>query len=86
MTTDHETLHHGRDGFVRAVTLKTANGNFLSRPIEKLYPIEVSTDYLEHKEPTIKMNAEQDKKNEKTRPTRAAARMAAQQIKELSQL
>ena len=79
-------LHHGRDGFVRAVTLKTANGNFLSRPIEKLYPIEVSTDYLEHKEPTIKMDAEQDKKNEKTRPTRAAARMAAQQIKELSQL
>ena len=36
-------LHHGRDGFVRAITLKTANGNFLSRPIEKLYPIEVSS-------------------------------------------
>jgi len=76
-------LHLGRNGFLRAVTLKTANRNFLSRPIEKLYLIEVSTDYLEHKEPTIKMDAEQDTKNEKTRPTRATARMAAQQIKEL---
>ena len=43
-------LHHGKDGFVRSVTLKTANGKLLSRPIEKLYPIEISADEVILKE------------------------------------
>ena len=39
-------LHHGKDGLVRSVTLKTAKGSLLSRTIEKLYPIEVSADVI----------------------------------------
>ena len=30
-------LHQGKDGLVRSVTLRTAKGNLISRPIEKLY-------------------------------------------------
>ena len=31
----------GKDGLVRSVTLRTAKENLISRPIEKLYPLEV---------------------------------------------
>ena len=35
-------LHQGKYGLlVRSVTLRTAKGNLISRPIEKLYPLEV---------------------------------------------
>ena len=33
-------LHRGKDGLVRSVTLRK-KGNLISRPIEKLYPLEV---------------------------------------------
>ena len=34
-------LHQGKDGLVRSVTLRTATGNLISRPVAKLYPLEV---------------------------------------------
>ena len=34
-------VHQGKDGLVRSVTLRTAKGNLISRPMEKLYPLEV---------------------------------------------
>ncbi|XP_061171676.1 uncharacterized protein LOC133181152 [Saccostrea echinata] len=41
-----EELIQGRDGFVRAVTLRTKNG-LTNRPILKLYPIEVNENELQ---------------------------------------
>ena len=37
----HRSTISGEDGLVRSVTLRTANGNLISRPIENLYPLEV---------------------------------------------
>jgi len=37
-------LNQGKDGLVRSVTLRTAKGNLISRPIEKLYPLQVLAD------------------------------------------
>ena len=37
-------LHEGKDGLVRSVTLRTAKGNLFSRPIERLYPLEVLSE------------------------------------------
>ena len=38
-------LIHGKDGLVRSVLLRTPNGNTISRPIQRLYPLEIqSTD------------------------------------------
>ena len=34
-------LHQEMDGLVRSVTLRTAKGNLISRPVEKLYHLEV---------------------------------------------
>ena len=73
-------LHPGKDGFVRAVTLKTGNGNMLSRPIERLYPIEVSTDCIETKltGDETKLESEEERKS---RPSRVAGRKAKDKIK-----
>mgnify|MGYP001794386707 FL=1 len=40
----------GKDGLVRAVTLRTCNGKNISRPFEKLYPLEMSEVQGEIKE------------------------------------
>ena len=37
-------LHKGKDGLVRSVSLRISSGNELLRPIEKLYPLEVSSE------------------------------------------
>ena len=38
-----EGLNRGNDGYIRSVTVRTANGR-TNRPIARLYPLEVSTD------------------------------------------
>lgn len=43
-------LHQGKDSYARSVTLRTVKGNHISRPIEKLYPIEASREDVELKE------------------------------------
>ena len=36
------SLHTGKDGLIRSVSLRVPSGKELSRPIEKLYPLEMS--------------------------------------------
>ena len=37
-------VHKGKDGLVRSVSLRISSGSKLLRPIEKLYPLEVSSE------------------------------------------
>ena len=80
-------LHQGKDGLVRSVTLRTAKGNLISRPIEKLYPLEVlaEEDNLQDSKETLKSPGEIRSTSEK-RPQRASAQQAALKINELSKL
>ena len=72
----------GKDGLVRAVTLRTCNGKSISRPIEKLYPLEMSEVQEEIKEDKNEAANEDNEISDKP-PTRIAAKRAAQRIKEL---
>ncbi|RMX46501.1 hypothetical protein pdam_00020512 [Pocillopora damicornis] len=80
-------LHQGKDGLVRSVTLRTARGNLISRPIEKLYPLEVlaEVDNLQGSEEKFKNHKEIRSIGQK-RTQRAAAQRAAMKINELSKL
>ncbi|XP_078370371.1 uncharacterized protein LOC144654153 [Oculina patagonica] len=79
-------LHQGKDELVRCVTLRTAKGNLLSRPIEKLYPLEVLTEEdLQDSKENIK-NPEEIRSTSEKRTQRAAAQRAAVKINELSKL
>ena len=70
------SLHTGKDGLARSVSLRVPSGKELSRPIEKLYPWEMSDI------PTNK-NIEKAPENDIQRPPlRPAAQKAAQRIKE----
>ena len=70
------SLHTGKDGLVRSVSLRVPSGKELSRPIEKLYPLEMSDI------PTNE-NIEKAPENDIQRPPlRLAAQKAAQRIKE----
>lgn len=78
-------LHQGKDGHARFVTLRTAKGNHISRPIEKLYPIEASREEVELKDLQQEKNDEENF-SRTTQPPRAAAQEATKRIKELSEL
>ena len=80
-------LHEGKDGLVRSFTLRTAKGNLFSRPIEKIYPLEVLSeeDNLQDSKEKFKSPEEISSTGEK-QPQRAAARRAALKINELSKL
>ena len=70
------SLHTGKDGLARSVSLRVPSGKELSRPIEKLYPLEMSDI------PTNE-NIEKAPENDIQRPPlRLAAQKAAQRIKE----
>ena len=72
---------------VRSVTLRTAKGNLISRPIEKLNPLEVLSE-----EENLQDSKEKFKNPGEIRPTsvkrthRASAQRAALKINELSRL
>lgn len=70
------TLLPGKDGVVRAVKLRTSRGNELTRPIEKLYPLEISSE--EH--PTD--NSAEQPATTQMRTKRTAAVKASQRIKQ----
>ena len=80
-------LHQGKDGLVRSVTLRTTKGNLISRPIEKLYPLEVlaEEDNLQDSKEKLK-NPEEITSTSEKRTQRAAARRAALKTNELSKL
>lgn len=67
----------GKDGVVRAVRIKTGRG-VLDRPIQHLYPMELSSD----KEPTKiqELNPEAPR----FRPRRAAVLVAEENIKKIT--
>ena len=81
----------GRDGLIRAAVIRTANGN-TTRPITKLYPLELNA--TEEKELGVEksLTATTDSDNitpdpdnsgsEHSRPQRASARKATDQVKE----
>ena len=71
---------------MRSVTLRTAKGNLISRPIEKLYPLEVlAEEDLQDAKETIK-NPEEIRSTSEKRAQRAAVQRAALKINELSKL
>ena len=79
-------LHQGKDGLVCSVTLRTAKGNLILRPIEKLYLIEVlAEEDLQDSKEKIK-NPEEIRSTSEKRAQRAAAQRAALKINELSNL
>ena len=80
-------LDQGKDGLVRSVTLRTAKGNLISRPIEKLYHLEVlaEEDNLQDSKDKFK-NPEEIRSTSEKRTQRANAQRAALKIKELSKL
>ncbi|XP_068738134.1 uncharacterized protein [Montipora capricornis] len=78
-------VHRAKDDLIRAVSLRVSNGRELSRPIEKLYPLEIHSDEKEELTKQTSHNKEHDICLDKqTRPKRAAAQVAAQKIKKLS--
>ena len=66
----------GRDGVVRVVKVLTANGE-LERPIQFLYPLELSCNTGECAEPRLNANAKE------FRPKRRAADDAIKNIHEI---
>ena len=78
-------IHRAKDDLIRAVSLRVSNGRELSRPIEKLYPLEIHSDEKEELTKQTSLNKEHEICLDKqTRPKRAAAQVAAQKIKNLS--
>ena len=78
-----EDLIVGQDGLTRAAMIRTANGT-TSRPITRLYPLEVTAEQDDHTVEGTKENFEQpvsDPMREDGRPKRASARRAAEQLK-----
>ena len=85
-----EDLIVGRDGLVRAATIRTSNGT-TSRPITKLYPIELNEadDAIVEPEGTLTMQPSSDSdqpRGKDNRPQRASARKAIDRVKEWVQL
>ena len=73
-------LHQGRDGQVRSVNVKIHPGKELTRPIEKLYPLEIKTnDHDEDNRQTQELGTEEEKMRP---PSRLAARKAPLKITE----
>ena len=70
-------LFPGRDGVVTAAK-STAGRNFLERPVQHLYPLELSCDKTNHNEP---LNA----KAPEFRPKRREAFKAQEKIKQIVQ-
>ena len=66
----------GRDGVVRALRVETGKG-LLERPVQHLYPLELSCDQT----PRVVSEARLNPEAEPYRPRRAAAAVAAQNIK-----
>lgn len=75
-----QELFLGRDGVVRGVKLKTANGH-LERPVQHLYPLELSCNV-----PPVTKEQDLNPEARPFRPKRAAAKKAAERITEIANL
>ncbi|XP_074657129.1 uncharacterized protein LOC141910297 [Tubulanus polymorphus] len=70
-----QKLHRGSDGLVRSATVKTATG-VTSRPISRLYPLEIDTTIEENKACSDPVDTDQVA----SRPVRRAAELAKLKI------
>jgi len=84
-----EDLIVGRDGLVRASTIRTLNGT-TSRPITRLYPIELyEADEVTTESQRTKQSHSQpthQPRNKDHRPQRTAAKQATDKVKKWVQL
>ena len=76
-------LHKGKDGFVRSVSLRVSSGAELLRPIEKLYPLELSSEHNVQGTEKEEKEAIADKQRP---PVRLAAQKAIHRIREQSEM
>ena len=76
-------LHKGKDGFVRSVSLRLSSGTELLRPIEKLYPLELSSEHNVQGTEKEEKEAIADKQRP---PVRLAAQKAIHRIREQSEM
>ncbi len=72
-------LHYSSDGQVRSATLRSSDGTVLSRPINKLYPLEVSPETTRE---NVANDNDQNSDRAEPRPVRAAAQKARSKISE----
>ena len=82
-----ETLYEGKDGVVRAVRLR-AGKSFMERPVQHLYPLELSCDIGNGQETKTTAETELNPEATEFRPRRdaaVAARIRNQQIAETEQ-
>ena len=77
-----ESIKKGQDNVARGAVVVLANGNRIERPIQKLYPLEVSQDELKDKPEIIEII----KEPELTRLKRKAAVIAKERIDIIDQL
>ena len=76
-------LHTGKDGSVRSVSLRISSGSELLRAIEKLYPLEVSS---ENHAQRIEKEDKEAIANKQRPPVRLAAQKAIHRIRERSEM
>ena len=83
-----EDLIVGRDGLTRAAMIRTANGT-TSRPISKLYPLELTSEQGNHTVEGVNNNSgtpDSDPMTEGRRPSRAAVRRGTDKVKEWARI
>ena len=84
-----EQLIMGRDGVVPAAHLRLTNGNQLNRPLQKLFPLEVSANQEQHGNENDKVTSAKGEPRGNqglTRPLRVSAQNALKKIKEQTAL
>ena len=73
-------LLRGSDGAIRSVSLQTATG-LTNRPINKLYPLEITADIQHHKPQPESTSEPPTEPIRSPRPSRRAADIARERIK-----
>ena len=73
----------GKDAHVRGARVKMANGNIIERPVQRLYPLEMSDSNTVTES---KQEAGIDQEDTQKRPQRKAARIANERIQIIDQL
>ena len=76
-------LIKGKDTHVRGARVKLANGNIIERPVQRLYPLEMSDSNTVTES---KQEAGIDQEDTQKRPQRKAARIANERIQIIDQL
>ena len=76
-------LIKGQDNVIRGAKIVLANKQWIERPVEKLYPLEVSANELQ---PTLKDPSIDKSELKSDRPKRAAAVIASERINIIDKL